>query len=1145
MQPTGSDDASTTSDEDILLAAVALPSAERSAYLERTCRGNSGQRARIAALLQGHDDARDFLRTPAVQRAMATLAEKPGDEIDGYKLLQRIGEGGCGVVWYAQQKQPLRRKVALKIIKLGMDTKAVVTRFEAERQALAMMDHPNIARVFDAGVTGTGRPYFVMELVRGLPITKYCDQHHYTTARRLELFISVCEALQHAHQKGIIHRDLKPSNILVTESGGIGVPKVIDFGIAKAIQGRLSDDSVFTAFEQFIGTPNYMSPEQADMSSLDVDTRSDVYSLGVLLFELLTGRLPFDAHAFLSGGVDQVRQRIRESEPAKPSARLGTLPPEERTTLARLRGSVPHQLSLQLRGDVDWIVLRCLEKDRTRRYDTASALAADIRRHLRHEPVVARPPGRLYVARKLIRRHRAGFIATATVVAVLVLGGTFSTWQAIRATRAEHAQSSLRVRESVLRQRAETQELAARRRAYAADMKLLQQALQTDNLGLAKSLLDRQRPGNGEVDLRGWEWRYLWQLCQSEAAATITRKPHPVPSLSISSDGSWLAVGQDDGGEISVWNLRTRHEIRMPAGVGAVRAVFSPTVPLLAIAYNPARDSRWDSAPFGPPRDARREYRLRLWNLTTRQTVTEWDATGAPGPMFFSADGATLVTAGGVRTSQIQRWRVPTGEKLGELAASGGATLAVTGDLRLAAREVQRNGRAWIQVFDLASGEERWSVDGSEDSISALAFSADGTVLASAAGYSEDSIRLWDAVTGKPRAVLEGHHTVVAALTFWPDGETLASAGKDQTVRLWDLKTHQLLRTFRGHELEVHSLALLPDKTSLVSGAKDGAVLLWDTAARPVNPLIRLHDPVTGWRFARDSRAIVTLDSAGHLARRTGPEFADSTPLMDIGEVPRGPQRVAFAREQPLVAVASEAGEVRIYDWEKRSLVQALQTREVNPAIVGFRNAGQSLLLAYPGRPPANHTLHEWEIAAGAESRSWHPADAAPMQFTLSPDAQRCVIRGADGAVSLLDFSRGTGARLFINAAQASSAGISPDGTLFAGSSGVGWVKVWNLDTGKQVASLSGFVLGVHSATFSPDGARLVTGSGGDEAVRVWDVATFDPLITLGAQGSRFASTSVSPDGNLIGSRNSSGRLHVWRAPSAAEIEAAENAGPR
>jgi serine/threonine protein kinase len=432
-----------SSEETLFASALALPAAERDAFLAEACAGDAALRARITALLGADAAARSFMESPpAADLASAMTRQAPrvadaavGDRIGRYKLLQKIGEGGCGIVYMAEQQEPVVRRVALKVIKLGMDTKEVIARFEAERQALALMDHPNIARVLDGGATDTGRPFFVMELVRGVPITKFCDEQNLATAKRLELFTSVCHAVQHAHQKGIIHRDLKPSNILVTLHDGVPVPKVIDFGIAKATQGRLTDSTVFTAFEQFIGTPAYMSPEQAEMSGLDIDTRSDIYSLGVLLYEFLTGRPPFDPNTLLNAGLDEIRRIIREVDPPRPSTRLSTLANADQSTIARQRGLGAAQLSTLLRGDLDWIVMRCLEKDRTRRYDTATALAADISRHLLNEPVAARPPSAGYRLRKLVRRHRVAVLAGTAIFLVLVVGTLVSVNQALRASR--------------------------------------------------------------------------------------------------------------------------------------------------------------------------------------------------------------------------------------------------------------------------------------------------------------------------------------------------------------------------------------------------------------------------------------------------------------------------------------------------------------------------------------------------------------------------------------------------------------------------------------------------------------------------------------------------------------------------------------
>ena len=371
-------------------------------------------------------------------------SEQPGDRIRRYKLLQQIGEGGCGVVYMAEQEEPVRRHVALKVIKLGMDTKNVIARFEAERQAMALMDHPNIAKVLDAGATESGRPFFVMELVRGIKITEFCDQENLSMRERLDLFVQVCSAIQHAHQKGVIHRDIKPSNILVTLSDGVPMPKVIDFGIAKATQQPLTDKTLFTAFEQFVGTPAYMSPEQAEMNASGVDTRSDIYSLGVLLYELLTGQPPFDAKALRQAGFDEIRRIIREREPERPSTRLSTMMEGELTTTAGHRGTEAPKLIHLVRGDLDWIVMKALEKDRARRYETANGLAADIRRHLDNEPVNARPPSGFYRFQKMVRRNKLAFSAASAVVAALAVGLGVSTWMFTREREGRLVQTRLR-----------------------------------------------------------------------------------------------------------------------------------------------------------------------------------------------------------------------------------------------------------------------------------------------------------------------------------------------------------------------------------------------------------------------------------------------------------------------------------------------------------------------------------------------------------------------------------------------------------------------------------------------------------------------------------------------------------------------------
>jgi serine/threonine protein kinase len=467
--------------ETLFDAALELADAtERTAMLDRACAGNPQLRARVEKLLAAHARSEGFfadcIPALAVSNGAGTaefsavrpesMEDAVGSRIGPYKLLQKIGEGGCGVVYMAEQERPVRRRVALKIIKLGMDTRSVIARFEAERQALALMDHPNIARVLDAGATETGRPYFVMELVHGVRITEYCDKSSLSTRQRLELFIQVCHAIQHAHQKGIIHRDIKPSNVLVTLHDGVPVPKVIDFGIAKAMEEKLTDKTLFTMFGHFIGTPAYMSPEQAQMSGLDVDTRSDIYSLGVLLYELLTGKTPFDQNELMASGLDEMRRTLREREPHRPSTKLDTLPNTELTMTAQRRHVEPPGLRFELQGDLDWVVMKALEKDRTRRYETAYGLAMDIVRFLHDEPVVARPPSRFYRFRKLVQRNRALFTAIGAVAAALILGLSLSTFLFLREREARQRAVAAEQEQARLRRTAETREKIATATAF-------------------------------------------------------------------------------------------------------------------------------------------------------------------------------------------------------------------------------------------------------------------------------------------------------------------------------------------------------------------------------------------------------------------------------------------------------------------------------------------------------------------------------------------------------------------------------------------------------------------------------------------------------------------------------------------------------
>ena len=1039
--------------------------------------------------------------------------EQPGDKVGRYKLLQQIGEGGCGVVYLAEQEEPVRRYVALKVIKLGMDTKSVIARFEAEQQAMALMDHRNIAKVLDAGATNSGRPFFVMELVRGIKITEFCDRKNLSTRERLDLFVQVCNAIQHAHQKGVIHRDIKPSNILVTLDDGVPVPKVIDFGIAKATQQRLTDKTLFTGFEQFIGTPAYMSPEQAEMSASGVDTRSDIYSLGVLLYELLTSQTPFDAKTMLEAGMDEIRRIIREREPAAPSTRLSAMLKEDLTTTASHRRIEAPKLINLMRGDLDWIVMKALEKDRARRYETANGLAMDVQRHLKDEPVVARPPGNLYRFQKMVRRNKGAFAAGTTIAAALLIGVVVSTTEAIRVTRATREQSFLRQQAEQAGDMAKRQEQLARasadearRRFYAAQINLANQAWEAGQLPRTLDLLETLRPRSGQMDLRGFEWFYLWGLCNGPLLHTIQAHVDLVWCVAFSPDGTTLASSSGDG-TIGLWDTATgklKHRLNPEPRADISAVTFTPDGKTLV-------SGGWD-------------HLVRRWDADTGQLrATLSGQQNIIRALAVSSDGKSLASAGD--GGEIIVWDLGANQQRTNLIGRRGVVMSVAfspDNSTLAA------GIAW---GERGGGIDLWNLkDGSyqlrsqiPNSTASLAFSPDGNTLA---GAGSSGLHLWDAATGQLLNTLKGHVGIAGAVTFLPDGKSLLSGGNDRTIRLWQLPsnpTNKVIGRIIGAHLDsVLCVAVSHDGAMLSSGANDGSVKLWDAAAIPARTLPKM---ATEFKIGTNAPSPVDLESVLPLPASSsvlvvtehGTEMRDLTSGQRQAVWPDSIGRGAISPDGKLLATGMLDGKVKLWETASGRLLASIQAHPSGLAefCVALAFSSDGRVLATSGS--YDQLIKLWDPAASLKLIREIPAppSAGISALGFSPDGKMLAAALRHQRVLLMD-SAGRAQRLItLGDGNIFATVFSPDSKLLATTREGGVISLWDVRTGRLQATLKGHTSTVSTVAFSPDGGTLASGSE-DRTVRLWDVATSQERITFKEHSNSVSSVAFSPDGGTL-----------------------------
>jgi WD40 repeat protein/serine/threonine protein kinase len=1165
-------------EEWIYHAVAAKPAGERSAYLAGLCKGDTALQARVEALLESRDETGDFLEVPVFdlgeQASTRRPLERPGTLIGRYKLLERIGEGGFGAVWAAEQREPIRRRVALKIIKLGMDTKQVIARFEAERQALALMDHPGIAKVLDAGATESGRPYFVMELVRGVPITDYCDQERLATRERLELFISVCHAIQHAHQKGVIHRDIKPSNIMVTLHDGVPVPKVIDFGIAKATQRELTEKTVYTEFQQFIGTPAYVSPEQAEMSGLDLDTRSDIYSLGVLLYELLTGATPFDTQELTRAGLEEMRKIITGRAPLKPSTRLRRMQAAGQN--GKSSGSLPRPAHRGIDRDLDWIVMKCLEKDRARRYETANGLAMDITRHLTNEPVMARPPSKFYEFQKTVRRHKVGFMATVAIIAALTAGIMLSTWQAIRATQAQAAAVKAKSDEleqkliaqeqqkaaEAQKQRAEESEAYAQRLLYGANMNLVQAAFEQDNFLNARRLLD----DTAAYPDRGFEW-YYWQRKMHPEVLTFRGHTSPVSAVAFSPDGRWVVSCEAPDESFSVvkmWDRATgveRYTFRTEGEID--RLAFSPDGSQFLINN---RDARWRGGPHsrllvfstetGGPLAAYPDLRDGSYSPDGRQiagvtddTVFLVDASGKSPPSPFVDLKGYEPPSLEARSSDVEPLLLKPSFAWCRFSPDGQSLITGIPLVRIGPGSTDQ-----IIVWDSVTGKQK-----------GRAFFNDSFHWQSRI-VSPDSRQLattdWNNLAIKRVATGEvvgsfGFRGELRSLAYSPDGQYLFGGSRDLTARVIDVASQQEVRRLPGHTRPIDAVAWSPDGRWLATGDEGGVVRIWDAAAKP-KPL-----STQGWSGAAlspdGSRIALALKEADGwklalLSATTGERIRTVAPkiLMTLKNVRGG--RFSFSADggQVVVAIwhAPTAG-AKTDEPEGYLIVRwNLETDELlefpfpDRAAVGpirFSPDGHHIIVT------SGHSATIWNAETGKLERTLDHGTAGVTDAIYSPDGTRIFTvarapqsspsREEDG-IRMWDAVSGRElARFPAEVQEQGDACVSPDGQRFAVPVEGNQVKVFDLSTNRAPLTLSGHQQRILSVAFSPDGRRLLTASQ-DRTARLWDAETGRELLTLKGHSGTVNGVAFFPDGRRILTTSWDGTFRIWEAATDQEVEA-------